>query len=182
METRKILIVTKTYPEISRKYGETVCTAGILLDNDEKPLHWIRIYPVRFRELDERYPKWSIISASIERNHKDNRWESYRIDDSSIRIIRRISTSHQWEERRSYFEPFLSGSINEMKNQQKSIGLVKPRNIQYSYEATDRNWPESKQIVLDQGDLFRGENPFLELEKIPYKFYYQFEDGDGSHK
>lgn len=52
METRKILIATKTYPSISRKYKETVCTAGLLLDENEKPVSWIRIYPIRFRKLD----------------------------------------------------------------------------------------------------------------------------------
>jgi hypothetical protein len=49
MEHRKILIATKTYPSISRKYKETVCTAGILLDDNENPLQWIRIYPIRYR-------------------------------------------------------------------------------------------------------------------------------------
>ena len=32
MGQRDILIVVKTYPEISSKYTETVCTAGILAD------------------------------------------------------------------------------------------------------------------------------------------------------
>ncbi len=36
MERRKILIVTKTYPSISIKYKETVCTAGLLLLDAEK--------------------------------------------------------------------------------------------------------------------------------------------------
>ncbi|MEC4894696.1 MAG: hypothetical protein SAL07_22370 [Oscillatoria sp. PMC 1051.18] len=57
MEKRKILIATKTYPSISIKYQETVCTAGILLSDREEPLQWIRIYPIRFRSLDfnQRY-------------------------------------------------------------------------------------------------------------------------------
>ena len=90
MERRKILIATKTYPSISTKYRETVCTAGILLDDNEKPEKWIRIYPIRYRQLDfdRRYPRWSIISADIERNDKDYREESYRINDSSIEIVR----------------------------------------------------------------------------------------------
>ncbi|MEH2116225.1 hypothetical protein [Nostoc sp.] len=72
MERRKILIATKTYPSISTKYQETVCTAGVLLDDDEKPVQWIRIYPIRFRQLDfdKRYPRWSIVSAKIEKMTK----------------------------------------------------------------------------------------------------------------
>jgi len=52
MQRRKILIATKTYPSISRKYRETVCTAGVLLDDNEKSEQWIRIYPIRFRAND----------------------------------------------------------------------------------------------------------------------------------
>jgi len=96
MERRKILITTKTYPSISTKYKETVRTAGILLDEDEKPVQWIRIYPVRFRDLefDQRYKKWSVISAEIQRNEKDFREESYRINDTSISVIREIGTKN----------------------------------------------------------------------------------------
>jgi hypothetical protein len=28
-ELRRVLIIAKTYPELSSKYGETVCTAGV---------------------------------------------------------------------------------------------------------------------------------------------------------
>jgi hypothetical protein len=41
MEKNDILIVVKTYPEISRKYTETVCTAGILADSKRL----VRLYP-----------------------------------------------------------------------------------------------------------------------------------------
>ncbi|WP_017325406.1 hypothetical protein [Synechococcus sp. PCC 7336] len=183
-ETRKILIVTKTYPEISTKYFETVCTAGILLDDAEWPLQWIRIYPIRFRELDsnQRYAKWSIISAAIEKNPNDNRAESYRIKDDSIEIVRRIDTSNGWEERRQYFEPLIFRSIDDIKAQSKSLGAIKPTITGYLYEETDRDWPSAKQAILDQGDLFRDENPFSNLEKIPYKFFYRFTDEGGLHK
>ena len=44
MEKQRILVTVKTYPTLSRKYGETVCTAGIREDGT-----WVRIYPVPFR-------------------------------------------------------------------------------------------------------------------------------------
>ena len=117
MERRKILIATKTYPSISTKYKETVCTAGLLLDNNEKPLEWIRIYPIRYRylEIDKRYPRWAIISAKIEKNPKYFRIESFRIDEDSIKFVRKIGTKEQWKERKEYMLPFLSNSINEIK-------------------------------------------------------------------
>jgi hypothetical protein len=184
METRKILIVTKTYPEISKKYGETVCTAGLLLDDDEKPMQWVRIYPVRYRDLDfdQRYPRWGIIQASIERNQKDYREESYRINDQTIKLLRKLDTKDQWEERRKFFEPFLVPSIEQIKAQGESLGLIRPHDVAYSYEESDREWTSSKQAVLDQYDLLNPKEPGSDLEKIPYKFFYKFNDSTGKHR
>ena len=47
MPLTKILIAVKTYPTLSEKYDELVCTAGFREDGS-----WIRIYPVPFRKLD----------------------------------------------------------------------------------------------------------------------------------
>ncbi len=179
MERKKILIVTKTYPAISTKYKETVCTAGVLLDDQEKPIQWIRIYPIRFRQLDfeKRYRRWSIISAKIERNDKDYRLESYRIDESSINIVKSINTDNNWEERKAFILPLQFKSILEMKAQNKSLGLIKPKIInKYFCKEAARDWNLKQQAVLDQLDLFE---PTVELEKIPYNFGYDFIDQDG---
>ena len=48
MSKDRVLITVKTYPTLSRRYGETVCTAGVREDGS-----WVRIYPVPFRRLDE---------------------------------------------------------------------------------------------------------------------------------
>ena len=45
-EKKRVFITVKTYPNISDKYAELVCTAGILEDGT-----WIRLYPVPFRLL-----------------------------------------------------------------------------------------------------------------------------------
>jgi hypothetical protein len=180
MERRKILIATKTYPSISTKYKETVCTAGILLDENEQPLQWIRIYPVRFRELDfeKRYKRWSIISAEIERNVKDFREESYRINDNSIHIIREIGTKNNWEERKSFVLPLQFDSISDIQTQGKSLGIIKPKNIEkYFCKKTDREWSSKQKAIQDQFDLFEAS---VELEKIPYQFGYRFTEIDKS--
>ncbi|MBR8828424.1 MAG: hypothetical protein DSM107014_11090 [Gomphosphaeria aponina SAG 52.96 = DSM 107014] len=176
METRKILIATKTYPSISTKYKETVCTAGILLDEQENPLEWIRIYPIRFRELDfdKRYPRWSIIKAQIEKNEKDSRPESFKIKDSSLEIIRKIDPSKNWQERKSFVLPLQFNSIQELEHQGKTLGIIKPKSIEkYYHKETEREWKPSQQQVVDQLDLFEEQT---NLEKIPYKFIYKFTD------
>ena len=59
MAVKNILIAVKTYPTLSEKYDELVCTAGFLEDGS-----WVRIYPIPYRKLDytERYQKWHWIS------------------------------------------------------------------------------------------------------------------------
>lgn len=49
MKKEQVLIAVKTYPTLSRKHGETVCTAGIRADGSG-----VRLYPVPFRRLDEQ--------------------------------------------------------------------------------------------------------------------------------
>jgi len=180
MERRKILIVTKTYPSISTKYGETVCTAGILLDENEKSLQWIRIYPVRYRALDfeKKYKRWSIISAEIERNEKDYREESYRINDNSISVVREIGTKNNWQERKSFVLAFQFSSTADIKAQGKSLGIIKPKSIEkYFCKKDSRDWNPRQQGIQDQVDLFE---PSIDLEKIPYKFGYNYTEIDNT--
>jgi hypothetical protein len=49
MPHTKVLIAVKTYPTISTKYDELVCTAGFREDGT-----WIRIYPIPLEETSLR--------------------------------------------------------------------------------------------------------------------------------
>ena len=73
MAKTRVLIAVKTYPTLSLKYDELVCTAGFLEDGS-----WIRIYPVPFRKLDSRYKKWQWIELDLVKNESDSRKESFR--------------------------------------------------------------------------------------------------------
>ncbi len=80
MEKQRVLITVKTYPTLSRKYGETVCTAGVREDGT-----WVRIYPVPFRRLNEeqQYKKYDWLEVRLVRNTTDPRPETYRPFDSA---------------------------------------------------------------------------------------------------
>ncbi len=55
----KILIWAKTSPELSQKYLETVCTAGV--PESGKP---VRLYPIPYRYLkDEQFKLYQWITA-----------------------------------------------------------------------------------------------------------------------
>lgn len=75
----RILVSVMTYPSLSEKHLETVCTAGFCEDGT-----WIRIFPVPYRvylHKNEklRYHKWQWIEVDVEKSSKDDRPESYRI-------------------------------------------------------------------------------------------------------
>jgi len=91
MALTKVLITVKTYPSLSAKYGELVCTAGFLEDGS-----WIRLYPIPFRKLkkDEKYTKYQWIELDIVNNDKDFRPESFRpaTIDTPITLLNTIDT------------------------------------------------------------------------------------------
>ncbi len=54
MERKRVLILVKAEPSPSRKYGSTVCTAGITEDGE-----FIRLYPIPFSLFCDRERKFS---------------------------------------------------------------------------------------------------------------------------
>ncbi|MGM0649689.1 MAG: hypothetical protein ACQES1_04170, partial [Bacteroidota bacterium] len=68
MAKTKVLITVKTYPTISSKYDELVCTAGFKEDGT-----WVRIYPVPFRKRSyaEQYKKYDWIELDLVNNTSD---------------------------------------------------------------------------------------------------------------
>src|SRR6056297_1511649 len=98
MAKERILITVKTYPTLSKKYGETVCTAGIREDGS-----WVRLYPVPFRRLEdtEQYRKYDWIELGLVRQTSDCRPESHRPHDpKAMPVVGHIGTDDKWRERR----------------------------------------------------------------------------------
>ena len=91
MANDRVLITVKTYPTLSRKYGETVCTAGVCEDGS-----WVRIYPVPFRRLDEaeQYAKYDWIDCKLIKSKSDPRPET--IWNKSITHPTASPTSEAW--------------------------------------------------------------------------------------
>lgn len=75
----RILVTVMTYPSLSEKHLETVCTAGFREDGS-----WIRIFPIPYRVIFAdndvpRYHKWQWIEIDVEKRTQDSRPESYHI-------------------------------------------------------------------------------------------------------
>ena len=187
----RILITVKTYPALSGKYVETVCTAGVREDGS-----WIRLYPVPFRGLEEKeqYKKFDWIECGVSKNASDNRPESFRPTDLTELVVRgHMSTSNKWFDRRrllletcTVYEDmnFLIQAAGENK---MSLAVFKPsRLLKFDWQEDDREWPQERlQQVgahLAQQDMFDDEirkETFEIIPKLPYKFLYHFEDKTG---
>jgi len=165
MALTKVLVTVKTYPTISSKYDELVCTAGFREDGT-----WVRIYPIQFRKksYDEQYKKYDWIEIDLVKNKSDFRPESYRpySYDSDIKILEHIDTKNNWAERKKvvlgkiYYN--LSELIAESKNKNicTSLAVFKPSKVlDFTIEEVEREWDKTKLAKLEaerlQGDLFQ---------------------------
>ena len=98
MLKHRVLITVKTYPTLSRRHGETVCTAGVREDGS-----WVRIYPVPFRRLSEteQYSKYDWVECKLIKSKGDLRPESYgRADVGELTPAGHVDTADKWRERR----------------------------------------------------------------------------------
>jgi len=176
-EKKKILVVVKTYPNPSKKYQETVCVAGVLLEDSPS---WIRLYPVPFRSLpqNQQFKKYTVIEAEIGKNPQDVRPESYKVNAESIQTIESIGTENNWRKRKEYLLPLIDPSMcqiqEDQKQTQKSLGLLKPSTIEEFIieRSKTRDWDESEKQIMSQLNLFDPSKKTL--EKIPYKFKIKY--------
>lgn len=184
MALTKVLIAVKTYPTLSAKYDELVCTAGFREDGT-----WIRIYPIPFRKksYNEQYRKYDWIEVDLVKNASDFRPESFRpySHDSEIKIIGHIDTAGNWELRKQlalrkiYFD--LTELIEEAKDKNicTSLAVFKPTEIlDFIVEPVDRMWDQDKLLKLNQLNLFETNvaGKFEVVQKLPFKFSYVFTD------
>lgn len=188
MALTRVLITVKTYPTISAKYDELVCTAGFREDGT-----WIRIYPVPFRKksYQEQYKKYDWIEVNLVKNDSDFRPESYRpySHDSEIKIVGHVDTNGNWEERRKICLGKIYYNLSELiaeakdKNIGTSLAVFKPTEIiDFVAEPTEKEWSKDKLAKLSQLNLFEttSEGKFEVVQKLPYKFKLVFKDNQGT--
>lgn len=131
LETLRVLIWAKTYPELSHHHTETVCTGGVL--EDGRP---VRLYPVQLRYLrqHQQYGLYDWVEVPAARNRKDSRPESYRVNAEAIRVIGNVDTQRgTWRTRRDYIfrnPAWHFPSVGALKLAEsesgRSMGLVTP--------------------------------------------------------
>jgi len=192
MERKRVYIVVKTYPTISKKYSELVCTAGILEDGS-----WIRLYPMPFRklDLDQKYKKYTWVELEVERNTSDFRPETYRpLNYETLVAEEPKNKKVDWSNRKSIIfknkkiHTNITELITEAKTIKTSLAIFKPTKIlDFVIEPVEREWGKDKLANLEaeynQLSIFQTpeeiEREFRVVNKVPYRFSYTFEDDAG---
>jgi hypothetical protein len=132
-EKKRVTIVTKAYPEYSKKHGSVACTAGI---TEEK--EWIRLYPIDMRYFigKDKISKFDVIDVECAKDSdKLGRKESYKIRPDSISIVDTSLSKPKpdWKKRNQIVLPLLSKSIEQLQEsyekEKTSLGLIKPREL-----------------------------------------------------
>lgn len=183
----KVLILVKTYPHHSTKYGEIVCTAGIRSDGS-----WIRIFPIRFRMYtdDQQFGKYQWIEC-IANKAKDPRPESYHIDmDQPLVLGDKIGTQEKWERRRRAILDKVKvytrfSELRELVSENEgSLAVFHPTSVKLRCETakieedvSDAPTPEMMQLDLFHENEWRAE--FKRVDLVPYDFKYEITDADG---
>ena len=187
IETKKALIVVRTYPTPAKKGVESSCTAAIT-DTGE----WLRLFPVpyRFLSFDQRFVKYQWIEARV-RKASDARPESYKLEPNGITIVSPVlPTAAGWKQRKEFILPLKAQSLCSLSAERDkagspTLGIFKPeRIVRLIIEDDDPEWTEAQLDILRQQNLF-GQGPKEELEKVPFKFKYEFycdHDGCKGHK
>jgi len=183
---KKIMITVKTYPVISTKYSELVCTAGY--DFEEKRL--IRIFSIKYRDLpfDKQFRKYDILQVRVVKATKDYRIDSYHLEDikDTGKIIGHITTDNRtWKTRRKLLNPLKSTLCKLMKDHENdnrntpSLGFIKPIDPSFSFEKGAEDWDSKQKMMITQANMFE-DNRKRALRKVPFVFKYKFrcEDPD----
>ncbi|MCS5495279.1 hypothetical protein [Curtobacterium flaccumfaciens] len=191
-ERAKVLITVKASPQPSSSYGDTVCVAGLRLDDEPR---WIRLYPVPFRHLnsDQQFRKYEIVELDVTRRPKDGRPESY---NPTLDSIARVGHLKEWKDRAPLLNPMATDTACGMrrgttgKPNGKSLGLVRARNVLGLDFAEHPGWSIAErrkmERFLTEPDLFGGtdrKTPLLTAPQFKVWFRYECEeDTCGGHR
>lgn len=179
VELAKVLIWGKTYPELSWKHRETVCTGGC--DESGRP---VRIYPVPLRYLPDgsQYRLWDWIEVPLAKSTVDHRPESFKVTDrSKIKRVGHLTTgkARDWAARRriifkdrNWHYECVRDLVDREADDKSSLGFVKVGEVDRVWleerPEKDKEQHEAKLAELkSQPDLFGFDQ--MDLEFFPYR-------------
>ena len=175
-QNARVTILVKALPQPSKKYGETVCCAGITAEGQ-----WKRLYPVRFRHLQgaQSFARWDWVDFTYGKPKHDARKESCSVHEESINVTGKLAE----KERTGFLNRIVLGSAIQAAELGYSLALIRPRNTRFTAKRKSEvdlsEEREAYQQAASQDDFF--DQKLAELEPSPYEFRFSFEDDGGAH-
>jgi hypothetical protein len=170
----RVVIIIKAMPNPSRKHGETVCCAGVTAEGE-----WKRLYPIRFRHLQDKFKRWDWVKFEYGPPKGDTRPESCRVYEDRLEVEHPLDK----KERASLLNPLVTPSTKEAAASGMSLTLVRPINPKFKFRrkppgliAAER---EGYRATLRQTSLL--DNELEPIEPVPYAFAFSYEDAAGKH-
>ena len=195
MVQEKIIVLAKTYPELSSRHGPIVCVAGV-----NEYGEWRRLYPIPFeiwrdeKYMDIKFSKWDIIEVDVSEKPPphDRRFESRRVLNwENIRVVDHIG---DWSYRLTIINELLDNDVETIISSGRSLGVIRPRRVDDFFDKPRHKLREdAEKIVLrkmDEADsritlfeyfdmndehlLPEVREPEAKIEELPwigYKFY-----------
>lgn len=172
----RVVILVKALPQPSKRYGETVCCAGVSADRE-----WKRLYPVRFRHLsgERSFKRWDWVKFTSEAPRRDTRSESCHVFEDTLEVDGVLDQA----ERTRLLKPILKASAHDAARFGYSLALIKPMNTKFYWKEKSlvdiELEREAYRFSARQTSMFDKE--LSELEPSPYIFGFRFSDGNGNH-
>jgi hypothetical protein len=177
--SRRLVIFAKTYPELSTRHTETVCTGAL----DAETGAPVRLYPVPLRYLEDNadYNLYDVVDVPVRKSNSDPRPESYRVDARGIARLGHLEVDDFWRERRAlvfqdprWHFPTLTELRAANEATELSLGIVRPGQIDevelWEKPERDRAAHLERSAELKaakESDLF--DPSYKDLEYLPYQ-------------
>lgn len=185
MHVDDFVVLGRTVPEESKKYGKRVCMAGYSQGNNQ----FIRVYPlmvpVGAHWNANSFRARHSYSMDLKRNPGDNRFESWRVQDE----LRPTETL--WDRAPEVTTPtvlnWLLGrrvdSIRTLNECRMSLGvlLLKAEDWEGLAEPRDSLGEDEEHVSLFE-DLRAQDEPDLIADRVKYAPYIRFRDASGEHR
>ncbi len=168
----ELMVNCKTYPAVSTKYTETVCTGGVQPDGE-----FVRLYPIPFRFLDpsQQYGRWDIVRVHAYRDTKDTRPESWHLEAGTpIEVLKHVSSE---KERWQWMQKAVHESADSMEAAGITNGLVRIEPLEFYWQPDKKEWTPTQLSVIQQGDLFATTEQMKQLaERVPWEFRLKYRE------
>lgn len=181
----EVLITIKTSPTPSKKYGETVCVAGLRVDDADNG--WVRLYPINFRERPDEslFKKYEVVTLLARANSADHRFESWTPNVATIQRSEQVLSQTQ---RRTQLDSRIEDSMcainREVRNGQRpiSLALVRPREVIDLELARRKGWSLRQRQTLTANRVKAALDPKtyrpppLQLPRFDGWYHYRCHD------